>query len=435
MNDVLTSPAAPVAAAASPAGGQGALATGKRPMSNTRLAVVLGALTAIGPLTIDMYLPALPTIASHFAASDTAAAATLTGSLLGLAFGQLLVGPLADAFGRRRPLIAGLLLHLVASLLCVVVPNIELLTLARTLQGIGASAGGVIALAVIRDLYTGLPAARLMSRLMLVTGVAPVLAPTIGSFMLRATSWNGLFVVLAVAGGLLASLAALVVPETNPPERRQRAGVGRTFRAYGSLVAERQFIGLCLAAGLGMTVILAYVSGSSFVLQEQYGLSTAVFGLVFAMNSVGLITASQINPLLLRRFSAAAVLTGALTACAFFAAVMVVLTATGALGMWGLLIPLFFTISLAGLALPNIPALALAHHGARAGTAAALLGACQFGIGAMLSPLVGAGGTVTAAAMAVVIFGAALLGSLVLVFIARPHTIEMVDGPAVVAMH
>lgn len=408
---------------------------GKPRLSNAKLAAVLGALTAIGPLTIDMYLPALPTIATHFAATDAAATATLTGSLLGVAGGQLLVGPLADAFGRRRPLIAGMLLHVVASVLCALVPNIELLTVARTLQGIGASAGGVIALAIIRDLYTGMPAARLMSRLMLVTGVAPLLAPTIGSFMLRTTSWNGLFVVLAVAGGLLASLAAFVVPETNPPQNRQRSGIARTFRTYRSLVAERQFIGLCIAAGLAMTVILAYVSGSSFVLQQQYGLSSSLFGLVFAVNSVGLITSSQVNPLLLRRFSAASILTGALVSCAVSGAVMVVLTSTGTLGMWGLLIPLFLTIATAGLALPNVPALALAHHGARAGTAAALLGACQFGIGAMLSPLVGFGGTVTAASMAMVIFGAALAGSLVSILLARPHTIEVPDGPAVVALH
>ncbi|MET3803639.1 DHA1 family bicyclomycin/chloramphenicol resistance-like MFS transporter [Nakamurella sp. UYEF19] len=402
-----------------------------------RLAAILGAMTAIGPLTIDMYLPALPTIARHFAVTDAAAQATLTGSLLGLAGGQLLVGPLADAFGRRRPLIAGLVLHLLASVLCAFAPDIEVLTVARTLQGIGASAGAVVALAIIRDLYTGMPAAKLMSRLMLVTGVAPVLAPTIGSFMLRATSWNGLFVVLAVAGGLLASLAAFALPETNPPERRQRAGIARTFRSYGSLIGERQFIGLCLAAGLAMTVILGYVSGSSFVLQQQYGMSTAVFGLVFAANSVGLISASQVNPTLLRRFTASQILAGAMIVCAIASAAMVVLTATGALGLWGLLIPLFVALAMAGLALPNVPALALAPHGARAGTAAALLGACQFGIGAMLSPLVGFNGTVTAATMAVVIFGAAVLGVLVLVFVVRPRSIatNSADAEGLVALH
>lgn len=425
MNDVLTSHhPTDVAAASHRSHGP----------STARLAILLGALTAIGPLTIDMYLPALPTIAHHFLTTDSAAQATLTGSLLGLAFGQLLVGPLADSFGRRAPLVAGMLLHVLASVFCALVPNIELLTVARTLQGIGASAGGVVALAIIRDLYTGMPAARLMSRLMLVTGVAPVFAPTVGSFMLRVTSWNGLFVVLAVAGGALAALSAFAVPETHPPHRRQRAGIGHIFRTYGSLLVERQFIGLCLTAGLAMTVILGYVSGSSFVLQQQYGLSTAMFGLVFAANSIGLISASQLNPLLLRRFSAAVVLTGALIACAVFSAVMVALTLTDTLGMWGLLIPLFLTISAAGLALPNVPALALAQHGARAGTAAALLGACQFGIGAMLSPLVGIGGTVTASGMAVVIFGAALLGSVVLVLFARPTRID-VDDAVVAVLH
>jgi DHA1 family bicyclomycin/chloramphenicol resistance-like MFS transporter len=434
VNDVLASSTHPGDLTAASTGHSRLSTTHPRP-SATRLAVLLGALTAIGPLTIDMYLPALPTIARHFVASDSAAQATLTGSLLGLAFGQLLVGPLADSFGRRAPLIAGMLLHVLASVFCALVPNIELLTVARTLQGVGASAGAVVALAIIRDRYTGMAAAKLMSRLMLVTGVAPVLAPTVGSFMLRVTSWNGLFVVLAVAGGVLASLSAFVVPETHPPHRRQRAGIGHTFRTYGSLILERQFIGLCLTAGLAMTVILGYVSGSSFVLQQQYGLSSAVFGLVFAANSIGLISASQLNPLLLRRFSAAQILIGSLVACAVSAAVMVVLTASGTMGIWGLLIPLFFTIATAGLALPNVPALALARHGARAGTAAALLGACQFGIGAMLSPLVGIGGTVTAAGMAVVVFAAALLGSLVLIVFARPLTIEVADDPGVMVMH
>ena len=392
-------------------------------LSPSRLVVVLGALTALGPLTIDMYLPALPTIATHFAASDATAQATLTGSLLGLAGGQIIIGPLADAWGRRRPLIGGMLLHVLASVACVAAPGIELLTVARTVQGIGASAGGVIALAVIRDLYTGVPAARLMSRLMLVTGLAPLLAPTVGSFVLRITSWNGLFVVLAVAGGLLASVAALAVPETNPVERRRRVRVRQTAHTYRTLLAHRQFVGLCLAVGFSMTVILAYVGASSFILQQQYGLSPSTFGLIFAVNALGLIGASQLNTLLLRRWSPARVLTGAQMGTAAAGAFLVVLTSARALGIWGLLVPLFLAVATAGLAQPNVPALALAQHGKHAG---ALLGASQFGVGA-LAPLVGIGGSITATAMAAVIFGAALAAVVVLLAVARPTRIPFDD--------
>jgi MFS transporter, DHA1 family, multidrug resistance protein len=399
-------------------------------IGNARLAVVLGLLTTLGPLTIDMYLPALPAIADQLKTSDNAIQWTLTGTMLGVAVGQLIVGPLSDRFGRRRPLIAALFLHVLMSVVCAIAPTIEVLMAARAVQGLGASAGAVVALAIIRDLYTGLPAARLMARMMLITGIAPVLAPSLGSVLLRVTNWHGLFAVLAGIGAVLALLATLKVPETNPVHARQSGGIGTSLRTYAGLIQDRRFLGLCLAAGLGMTVIMAYVSGSSFVLQQQFGFSTTMFGVVFAVNALGLIAASQLNPVLLRRFNSAKVLRTGLTAAGIFALVMVVLTQFGIGGVWGLLVPLFLTLGTAAVALPNISLLALASKSRNAGTAAAMLGASQAAMSAALSPLVGIGGTVTASSIAVVILGAAAAALIVVSLVTRTTQEHQAPVPA-----
>jgi DHA1 family bicyclomycin/chloramphenicol resistance-like MFS transporter len=234
-----------------------------------RLVLLLGALIALGPLTIDMYLPALPTITDELLTTSATVQLTLTGTLLGLGLGQLVIGPLADRFGRKRPLIAGAAVHVLASLLCIVAPTIEVLGALRVLQGLGAAAGSVIALAIVRDLYTGRAAATLLSRLILVMGAAPVLAPTLGSWVLGFTSWRGVFGVLALYALVLLPVAARALPETLPPERRVTSGVGGTLRTYGGLLRDRTFVGLVLVAGLSMAAVLGYVGGSSFVMQEQ----------------------------------------------------------------------------------------------------------------------------------------------------------------------
>lgn len=400
-----------------------------------KYAVVLGALTAVTPLTIDMYLPALPQIAEQFHASESAVQLTITGTLLGVAVGQLIAGPLADRLGRRRPLIAGMLLHLVASVLCAVAPTIELLLTFRTLQGFGASAGTVIALAIVRDLFTGLPAARLLARLSLVTGAAPILAPTLGSLILRGTTWNGLFVALALLAAVLAAIAAWVLPETLPPARRQTGGLKTSFRTYGRLVRERQFMGLTLVTGFVMTIILGYVSGASFVMQTEHGLSTSTFGLVFGVNSIGLIAMGQLNPWLLRRYSGVRLLQAGLIFAVAASAVLVAMVATGTGGLWGLLVPLFVVISTAGMVMPNLPGLALARHGDVAGTAAAVLGAVQFGVGASLAPLVGLGGSITGLSMSLVIAGAAVAALLTLQVVVRPTSVEISDDNSVIIVH
>ncbi|GIF06619.1 multidrug effflux MFS transporter [Actinoplanes siamensis] len=388
------------------------------------IVLVLGFLTALGPLTIDMYLPSLPTITTDLHAGAAAVQLTLTGTLVGLAFGQLLVGPLADAVGRRRPLLGGIAVHVLASVLCVVAPNLAVLGSLRVLQGLGAAAATVVAMAMVRDLFDGLAAARLFSRLMLVVGVAPILAPTVGGLVLNWTSWRGVFVVLTAVGVAIMAASALVLPETLPVAHRRNGGVLGTVRDYGRLFTDRVYVGLILVAGLAMAALFAYVSGASFVFQDSFGMSEQQFALIFAGGAVGLIGATQFNVRLLRRWTPQQIMGGALLAGLASGLVLLVLAATGTGGLVGILIPLWVVLTMVGLAMPNAPALALSRHGEAAGTAAALLGAVQFGVGALAAPLVGVLG-VGAVAMAVVVFGGMLAATLVCFLVVRPHRLPV----------
>jgi len=391
-----------------------------------RLVLVLGALIALGPLTIDMYLPALPSITDDLLTTEAAVQLTLTGTLVGVALGQLVIGPLSDALGRRTPLLVGVGVHVLASLLCVLAPNVEVLGGLRVLQGLGAAAASVTAMAVVRDRYTGIAAATVLSRLMLVLGAAPVLAPTLGGEVLRVTDWRGVFAVLAVVGVALAVMAAVFLEETLPPERRRSGRVVGTLRVYRALLRDRTFVGLILVAGLSMAALFAYVSGSSFVLQDQYGLDEQQFGVVFGAGAVGLIAATQLNPRLLRTYQPQQVLTGALVAGLGFALVLLTTTSTGAGGLVGLLLPLWAVLAAVGLALPNTPALALSRHGEAAGTAAALLGATQFGVAAVTAPFVGVLGN-DGQAMALVVTAGMAAALTVLLVVVRPGRL-LTDG-------
>ncbi|MFK3982433.1 multidrug effflux MFS transporter [Micromonospora sp. NPDC050397] len=399
-----------------------------------RLVLVLGSLIAVGPLTIDMYLPALPTISAQLQTTTAQVQLTLTGTLAGLALGQLLVGPLSDAIGRRRPLLAGMILHVVASVLCVVAPNIAVLGTLRVLQGLGAAAASVVALAVVRDLFSGSAVARLFSRLMLVMGVAPVLAPTLGGGLLRWTDWRGVFVALALFGLALIAVTVFGLRETLPTERRRNGGLVGTLRVYGALLRDRTYVGLALVAGLAMAALFAYVSGSSFVFQEQYGLNEQEFAVVFGAGAVGLIGATQLNVRLLRRYTPFQILRGALVCGTVLGLGLLVVAATGFAGLPGVLVLLWAVLATAGLALPNAPALAMARHGEAAGTAAALLGAVQFGVGAISAPLVGVFGT-GSTAMALVIAAGMLAAVVALVTLTRPEELSDIDNTAPAAAH
>ncbi len=355
----------------------------------TRMIVVLGALVALGPLTIDMYLPALPKIADELSVSSSVVQLTLTGTLAGLALGQLIVGPLSDSLGRRRPLMAGIVLHMLASVLCVLAPNIVVLGLARGLQGMGAAAAMVVAIAVVGDLFAESTAATVLSRLMLVLGVAPVLAPSLGAAVLLQASWHWVFAALVVLAGALLLLAALALPETLPVSHRRPLRIRSIAATYLELLRDVRFVILVLVGALGMSGLFAYIAGASFVLQGRHGLDQQTFALVFGAGAVALIGATQFNVVLLRRFSPQVITLWALAAAVASGVVFVGVSAAHIGGLAGFVLPVWAILAAMGLVIPNAPAVALSRHPDAAGTAAALLGAAQFGLGAAVAPLVG----------------------------------------------
>lgn len=379
-----------------------------------QLVLVLGALSAIGPLTIDTYLPALPELSRQLGATDAQAQSTITGLLIGLGVGQLIIGPLSDAVGRRKPLLIGLGLHAGMSLLCALAPSIGMLTLTRSLQGFAGAAVAVVSMAVVRDLFSGIRAAQLLSRLVLVLGVAPILAPSLGSALLALTSWRGIFVVLAVAALLMLVLAFVALPETLPVERRRPASIIGSLQAYRMLFRDRLFIVMVLVAGLMFATLFAYISGAPFVLQNLYGLTPQQFGIAFSANAIGMIAMTQINPWLVKRYSPVSVLTFGVLLAVSGAVLLLVLMSLGVGGWFAFMAPLFFVISAAGLSFPNAPAIALNRHGESAGTAAAMLGASQFMIGGAVAPLVGALDNGTPVPMAAIMVGTTGLAAVLL---------------------
>lgn len=376
-----------------------------RPLpSQTRMpasmVALLGLMTALGAFTVDTYLPSLPTVAADLGTSAASVQLTISGVLLGAALGQLIVGPLSDRFGRRRPALAGIGLHVVASLLCVIAPTIEVLIGLRVLQGVGNAAAAITAMAVIRDRLSGGPAARVISRLMLVIGVAPLFAPTVGGLIAGVAGWRAVFALLALLGVVLGAIVWRALPETLPPARRSRAGLGEAMSGYASLLRDRHFLALAVIPGLAMGALISYVAGSPFVLQVGYGLSAGAFSLLFAVNGLGLVLGAQLNAALVRRWEPAQVLQVALPLAAVSASVLLAFAVTGAGGVLGLVGPLWLILFLLGFVTGNAAAIALSRRGERAGTAAAVIGAAQSGVAALASPLVGVlGGDAVAMAL------------------------------------
>lgn len=354
-----------------------------------RLVVVLGLLAAIGPLSTDVYLPAFPDMARELGATHSQIQATLAGSLIGLGLGQLITGPLSDALGRRLPVITGMAAHVVLSIGCALTGDVQILIALRVLQGLAGTASAITAMAVVRDLFTGERAATLMSRLMLVMGLAPVLAPSIGGAMLRIMSWQGTFVFLAGAGLVLLVAAVFFLPETLPAERRMELHVGATLGAYLRLFRDPVVIAMVVGSAAAAGTLFSYISGSSFILQVQYGLTPTVYAVVFGGIGLSMVVGGQLNPLLLRRFGLARTELAATLGSVVVAAVMVLVVATGVGGVVGFVAPLPFAMALVAMHNANLTVIALHRQGRSAGTAAALLGAVRFGVGGALAPVVG----------------------------------------------
>ncbi|MBC2867383.1 multidrug effflux MFS transporter [Streptomyces mexicanus] len=387
--------------------------------------LILGGLTATPPLAMDMYLPSLPEVTRSLHAPAATVQLTLTACLLGMALGQLVVGPMSDRWGRRRPLLAGLAVYVLATALCACAPDVETLVVFRLAQGLAGAAGIVIARAVVRDLYDGVAMARFFSTLMLISGVAPVVAPLIGGQILRVTDWRGVFVLLTVVGVLLGAVVWARLPETLPPDGRHEGGVGQALGSMRALLADRAFTGYLIAGGFAFAALFAYISASPFVVQEIYGASPQTFSLLFGLNSVGLVVVGQINgKVLVGRVRLERVLAVGLVVV-ILAATALLLMAAGVFGEVGLApvaAALFVLMSAMGITMPNTQALALMRTKQHAGSASALLGTSSFLVGAVASPLVGIAGEDTAVPMAVVQLAAALVALACFAGMCRPWT-------------
>lgn len=397
-----------------------------------KLLLILGGLSMFGPLSLDMYLPALPELAKSFHTVEANVQLTLTACLVGLAVGQLVAGPMSDAWGRKRPLLVGLAAYALASVLCAVAPDVASLTAARLVQGLAGAAGLVISRAMVRDLYEGEALARFFSTLLLVNGLAPILAPLIGGQLTRFTSWRGVFVVLSLIGVALLLAALLGLHETLPKEARHgqdglegRAGqygkgLGATIRTFGVLSRDRRFMGFILTGGFAFAALFSYISGSPFVLEKIHGLSAQTFSYVFGLNSLGIMLVGHISARLVGRVPAERLLAAGLAMS--FSGGMLLLLVTAVFGgnLAGTLVALFLVVSAIGLIMPQVTALALSGYGPSvAGSASAMIGTGQFLFGALAAPLVGLGSKTTGTPMAVVIASLTTLAVLTSVVFVR----------------
>ncbi|MFC3386535.1 multidrug effflux MFS transporter [Couchioplanes azureus] len=371
---------------------------------------MLGLVTAIGPLSLDMYLPALPAIADDLTVAPTEVQLSLTTCLIGLALGQLVCGPLSDRWGRRRPMLAGVGAYAILSVLCALAPTAPLLAGFRLLQGFAGGVGVVVARAIVRDLYSGVEAAKFFSRLTLIFGVAPIAAPLLGSALLKVTSWPGIFVTLGVIAALLTALLAARIPETLPVGRRSPGGLGDTARAARTLITDRGYVGYTLAQSFAFAALFGYISGSSFVFQDGYGVSPTLFSVLFGVNACALIALSQANGRLLDRVAPRGLLLAALVTQALAGLAVLAGAVSGSLA--ALAAGLFVVVGAIGMVMPNATALALDGHPGRAGTAAAVMGGIQSVTAALAAPLAGLGDPGLGVPMGLAVLGFAVLALL-----------------------
>jgi MFS transporter, DHA1 family, multidrug resistance protein len=379
----------------------------------------LGALSMFGPLSSDMYLPGLPQLTHGLHASASAGQLTLTASVLGIALGQLAAGPVSDARGRRLPLLVGLVGFTVTSALCAISPSIWILIAVRFLQGLSGGTGIVIARAVVRDLYDGVTAARTFATLVMMSGIAPIFAPLLGGQILAFSSWRGVFVALVLIGALLLVLAWRSVPETLAPELRHRGGLRQTGRVFARLLGDRNFAPFAASFALSFGAMFAYIAGGSYALENLYGISPQAFSAVFAVNSIGLAVVSQVSRRLVGRVGPRRLFLYGLCIVTFGAATTFTVCLTHA-SVWLMILSLFVVVAGQGLVLPNGMAAAMGSQPDALGSASGLIGLGQFGIGALIAPLVGLGGAFDAVPMGIVMIASASVALAInLAFVAR----------------
>ncbi|HAE0520926.1 TPA_asm: Bcr/CflA family efflux MFS transporter [Salmonella enterica subsp. enterica serovar Enteritidis str. P125109] len=366
------------------------------------LILILGSLAALGPLSIDMYLPAFPDMSRSFDASASLIQLSLTACMLGMALGQLIVGPLSDVRGRKRPLMIALLAYLLASLACAMAPTIEVLIALRFIQGAAGASGIVISRAIVRDLFEGPELTRFFAALSLVNGTAPILAPVIGGQLLRFGDWHFVFYLLAILSTLMLLAVALRLPETLPLERRVEGNLTTTLKTFGRLLTDRVFIGYAFAQAFVMGAMFAYISGSPFVLQNIYGASPQQFSFLFGLNGIGIILAAQIAGRLAGRVDSERLMRISLTVVAS-ASILLFFALTLTDQLIFVMIPLFFVVSSVGLISTLGFTLAMQNYGVTAGSASALLGLLPMLVGSLVSPLVGIMGEQSAVPMGLII--------------------------------
>jgi DHA1 family bicyclomycin/chloramphenicol resistance-like MFS transporter len=392
------------------------------PRARTAVVVILGLLVALGPFTTDLYLPAFPAVQAAFATSDVAIQLTLSATVLGFAVGQVVIGPLSDRFGRRTPLLIATSVHVLACLGAAAAPNVEVLAVLRLLQGIGAAGGGVVAAAMVRDLFHGHRLVRMLANMALVSGAAPILAPLIGSQLLAVLDWRGLFVCLSVYGAAALTLAALRIRETRTRAARS-GGPHATARArYAAVLGDRRFIGAMIVGAMNGAGLFSYLAVSPFLLQGAYGLSPQQYGLVFATNSVGVIGGAQLAARVMRRVGPQWILVGTISVQLLSAAALLT-TLIHPAPLAAVLIPLGLFMTACGFTFPCVQVLGLMHHGEEAGTAASLLGLGNFGLAALTPVIVGLLGAAAASSIGVVAGIGGTVAAASLLLLIRPRTV------------
>ncbi|MHA3066961.1 multidrug effflux MFS transporter [Lacticaseibacillus saniviri] len=367
---------------------------------------LLGTLSAFGPLSMDLYLPALPVIQHDVNASATLIQMTITMSLLGLAGGQLIIGPLSDHYGRKWPLISGLVLFTLASLGIALSNNIWVILLLRLIQGIGGSAGQVLSRSIARDLFSGHELTRYLSVLMAINGIFPIISPVLGSGILTLTDWNGIFYLLAAIGAILIVLALTILPETLMVDQRTQA-IGHAFRGMGGLVKTKSFMTYVLTQGLVYGALFSYISGSTFVYQQYYGLSAGVFSIFYAVNGLGIVLITKLTGNLIGKYTEKQLLSVAITIGTLAGGVLLA-NALTLNNFWIMVVGLWVVVGMVGMVNTTATSLGMQQSGQQAGSASALLGLGMNAIGGIMSPLVGAFGTTSPLPMASLIIAAEL---------------------------
>lgn len=376
---------------------------------NARLTILLGSLTMFGPIAIDMYLPSLPSIAADLGTDAAGAQLTVAAFLIGLAVGQLVYGPLSDRIGRRPPLMAGISFYVAVTLGCAFASSIEALIALRFLQALGASVGMVVARAVIADLFDRHEAARMYSLLALVFGLAPILAPLIGGWILLVADWHMIFVALAIFGAAVLAVAFSRLKESRSQETADRASLESPMQAYRAVIGQRRLLGFGLAGALGGSCIFVYIAASPSLFIETYGIAPENFGWIFGINAIGFVVGSQINRYLLARHAVQSLLKRGLSGALMAAFILLTLAVTGIDGLPALLPPLFLVIASLGFIMPNGVAGAMSVDLERSGTTGALIGSLQFIAGSLGAVSVGIFFDGSAVPMAATIVAALLL--------------------------